>query len=163
MVEEYEKEMATSPITTQRYELPDGQSVTLGQETFQCMEAMFRPSLLKSDCGPTVDYQYGIADMVHCGLQRCDQDIRLELYRNIILTGGNTMHRGFAERLRRELAHREPKATVRVISPPERRSSVWIGGSILGSLQNYRGMWITKSAYEEHGPTVVHHNSSTVF
>jgi len=46
---------------------------------------------------------------------------------------------------------------VQVIAAPERAYSVWIGGSILGSLTTFRdGMLISKSDYEEFGPSVVH-------
>lgn len=43
-----------------------------------------------------------------------------------------------------------------VITPPERKYSVWIGGSILGSLSTFQQMWISKAEYDEAGPTIVH-------
>ena len=45
---------------------------------------------------------------------------------------------------------------VKVIAPPERKYSVWIGGSILGSLSTFHDMWITKEEYDESGPAIVH-------
>lgn len=33
--------------------------------------------------------------------------------------------------------------------------SPWIGGSILGSLTTFSGMWISKEGYEEVGPIIV--------
>ena len=45
---------------------------------------------------------------------------------------------------------------VRIISPPERKYSVWIGGSILGSLNTFQDKWITKYEYDEFGPSIVH-------
>ena len=38
----------------------------------------------------------------------------------------------------------------------KRRYSVWIGGSILSSLQTFQEMWIYKSEYDEAGPSIVH-------
>ena len=35
------------------------------------------------------------------------------------------------------------KFEFKIIAPPERRSSVWIGGSILASLSTFDTMWIT--------------------
>ena len=32
------------------YQLPDGDSLTLGEERFQCPEALFNPSLLGTKC-----------------------------------------------------------------------------------------------------------------
>ena len=43
-----------------------------------------------------------------------------------------------------------------VITPRERKYSVWIGGSILGSLSTFQQMWISKAEYDEAGPTIVH-------
>merc|ERR1712088_877235 len=40
--------------------------------------------------------------------------------------------------------------------PPERKYSVWIGGSILVSLSTFQAMWITKAEYDEAGPSIVH-------
>jgi len=44
----------------------------------------------------------------------------------------------------------------KVVAPPERKYSVWIGGSILSSLTTFQTMWITKREYDEAGPTIVH-------
>merc|ERR1712018_346674 len=41
-------------------------------------------------------------------------------------------------------------------SPPERKYSVWIGGSILASLSTFQQMWISKQEYDECGPSIVH-------
>ncbi|KAL3231932.1 hypothetical protein MRX96_023195 [Rhipicephalus microplus] len=40
--------------------------------------------------------------------------------------------------------------------PPERKYSVWIGGSILASLSTFQQMWISKQEYDESGPSIVH-------
>ena len=45
---------------------------------------------------------------------------------------------------------------VKVIAPPERKYSVWIGGSILASLTTFQQMWITRNEYNESGPSIVH-------
>merc|ERR1712136_423835 len=44
----------------------------------------------------------------------------------------------------------------KIIAPPERKYSVWIGGSILASLSTFQQMWITKQEYDECGPSIVH-------
>ncbi|XP_041478471.1 actin-like isoform X2 [Lytechinus variegatus] len=167
VAEDFEREMSTNQKRTENYQLPDGQEIELGKETFQCMEAMFKPTMLNPDGGAKCaksTYRSGITDIAHCGLQRCDPDTRRTLYENVIITGGNSMHRGFGERVKRELVNRGvPRETLKVICPPERRKSVWIGGSILASLSNYRGMWITKKDYQEYGPTVVYNNSFRIF
>jgi len=45
---------------------------------------------------------------------------------------------------------------IRIIEPPERKFSVWNGGSILSSLSTFQQMWISKEEYDEAGPSIVH-------
>lgn len=48
-----------------------------------------------------------------------------------------------------------PAMRVKVIAPPERKYSVWIGGSILGSLSTFQQMWLSKEEYLEEGVSAV--------
>ena len=43
---------------------------------------------------------------------------------------------------------------IKIIAPPERKYSVWIGGSILASLSTFQQMWISKQEYDESGPGI---------
>jgi actin-related protein len=45
---------------------------------------------------------------------------------------------------------------IKVVAPPERKYSVWYGGSILSALSTFQTMWITKAEYEDVGPSIVH-------
>jgi actin-related protein len=45
---------------------------------------------------------------------------------------------------------------IKIITPPERKYSAWIGGSILASLSTFQQMWISKQEYNESGPSVIH-------
>ena len=49
-----------------------------------------------------------------------------------------------------------PGVKVKVIAPPERKYSVWIGGSIVSSLSTFQQMWISRQEYDESGPGIVH-------
>ena len=42
---------------------------------------------------------------------------------------------------------------VKIVAPPERKYSVWIGGSILASLSTFQQMWCSKAEYDEAGPS----------
>ena len=44
---------------------------------------------------------------------------------------------------------------IKVLAPPERLYSVWLGGSILASLSTFQTMWITKQEYDENGPNII--------
>jgi actin-related protein len=46
--------------------------------------------------------------------------------------------------------------TVTITAPPERKYSVWIGGSIMSGLSSFAEMWITKEEYDVTGPQIVH-------
>ena len=52
---------------------------------------------------------------------------------------------------------------VRLIAPPERKYSVWIGGSVLASLGTFQSMWISKAEYDAEGASVVHRKCSGTF
>merc|ERR1712057_97624 len=84
-------------------------------------------------------------------------NIRKDLYANIVLSGGTTMYAGIADRMSKEITALAPASMkVKVIAPPERKYSVWIGGSILSSLSTFQQMWISKQEYDESGPSIVH-------
>jgi len=79
------------------------------------------------------------------------------LYANIVLSGGTTMYPGIDERMSKEITALAPATMkIKIVAPPERKYSVWIGGSILASLSTFQQMWITKQEYDESGPTIVH-------
>jgi actin, other eukaryote len=150
---DFNEEMAkskTSPSIEKQFELPDGSPLTIGNERFRAPEALFQPSLLGLD----ID---GADETTYKSIMKCDLDIRRDLYGNVVLSGGTTMYPGIAERLTKELTNRAPPAMkVRVVAPPERKFSVWIGGSILSSLSSFQQMWVSKAEYEEAGPSIVH-------
>ena len=105
-----------------------------------------------------------------------DVDIRRSLYGNIICAGGSSMFKGLPERLAKEMEALATAPTiegegafrVRVIAPPERKYSAWIGGSILSSLESFgtdynesfQSGWVTKAEYDDVGPSIVHRKCS---
>ena len=67
------------------------------------------------------------------------------------------MFEGIGERLHKEVSLLAPQSmNVKIIAPPERKYSVWIGGSILASLSSFHHMWISRTEYKECGATIVH-------
>ncbi len=90
-------------------------------------------------------------------IMSCDVDIRKDLYANVVLEGGGSLFEGLLERLEKELHAFAPSTMrIKVVAPPERKYSVWIGDSILVSLSTFQQMWVAKSEYDESGPSIVH-------
>jgi actin-related protein len=150
---DFEAEMKTfaeSSAMDKTYELPDGNTVTVGNQRFRCPEALFQPMKLGKEFA-------GVHELTFQSIMKCDVDVRKDLYGNIVLSGGTTMFPGIAERLNKEVVALAPSSMkIKVIAPPERKYSVWIGGSILSSLSTFQTMWITKAEYDESGPGIVH-------
>jgi actin beta/gamma 1 len=140
----------TSSEIEKDYELPDGQVITVGNERFRCPEALFQPSFIGLEAS-------GVHQTTFNSIMKCDVDIRKDLYANIVLSGGTTMFSGIGERMDKEItALAPPTMKIKVVAPPERKYSVWIGGSILASLSTFASMWIAKAEYDESGPSIVH-------
>jgi len=151
---DYEAEMAKAESNAgaveKEYELPDGNVITVGNERFRAPEVLFQPALIGME-------QEGVHEATFHSIMKCDVDIRKDLYSNIVLSGGTTMYPGIQERLQKDITNMAPPSVkVKVIAPPERKYSVWIGGSILASLTTFQQMWIGKEEYEESGPSIVH-------
>merc|ERR1719413_146744 len=150
---DYDDEMEKSETSSeleQNYELPDGQVITVGAERFRAPEVLFQPQFIGLE-------QEGIHKLTFSSIMKCDVDIRKDLYGNVVMSGGTTMYQGIPERVQKEVKSLAPDSmTIKIIAPPERKSSVWIGGSILSSLSTFEQMWIKKEEYDESGPSIVH-------
>merc|ERR1711900_72495 len=150
---DYEEELAQADQSSElekNYELPDGNIITIGAERFRCPEVLFKPNLVGLE-------SEGIHKLCFDSIMKCDVDIRKDLYGNIVMSGGSTMFSQVDERMKKEIEALAPASmNIKIIAPPERKYSVWIGGSILSSLSTFEEMWITKDEYDESGPAIVH-------
>lgn len=130
------------------YELPDGRRINVNIARFKCGELLFQPSLNGKEYA-------GIHLQAYDSIQKCDIDIRSELYQNVILSGGTTMFKGLPERLEKELQALLPAGKkAKVNAAEDRKYAVFVGGSILAALPTFESMWITAAEFGEHGPGI---------
>ncbi|KAF7694686.1 actin [Cucumispora dikerogammari] len=127
------------------FELPDHSKISIFSEKFKSAELLFNPSLRGFESP-------GVHEMIYNSIMSCDIDLRKELYKNIVMSGGSTMIKGLPERMKAEVKALAPEsAEVNIIAPAERKYAVWIGGSILASLSSFQKCWISAATYEEGG------------
>jgi len=142
---DFDEELTNSESSSEcetNYELPDGSIITVGNERFRCPEVLFQPGLLGQEFS-------GVHEVTFNSIMKCDVDIRKDLYNNIVLSGGTTMFPGIADRMNKEITALAPSSMkIKVVAPPERKYSVWIGGSILASMEGFQDHWITREKYD---------------
>nr|XP_014284908.1 actin-related protein 2-B isoform X1 [Halyomorpha halys] len=160
-IETEQKLALETTVLVEPYTLPDGRVIRVSGERFEAPEALFQPHLIN------VEGQ-GIAEMVFNTIQAADIDMRTELYKHIVLSGGSTMYPGLPSRLEREIKQlyiervlkndidKISKFKIRVEDPPHRKDMVFIGGAVLAEvMKNKEKFWITKQEYDEKGVAVL--------
>jgi len=157
-----EKKLALETTTVvQSFTLPDGRLLKVGPERFEAPEALFNPRVIDVE-------SKGLAELVFDCIQSSDMNVRPELYKHIVLSGGSTMYPGLPSRLEKEIKHlhmthvckgdreQSAKLKLRIEDPPRRKHMVFLGGSVLADImKDKEAFWMTKAEYEEKGITEV--------
>ncbi len=136
------------------YNLPDGNIINLGREISNIPNLIFNPSDIGLDIQP-------LHEAIYESIMKCDIHIRKELLGNILLCGGNSMIKGFPERLKEKLEETLGKnfqGCVRINANSDRKFSVWTGASVICSITNFQNMWIPKNDYDEMGDSLLLRN-----
>lgn len=93
-----------------------------------------------------------VPEAVWGAIQAVEVDTRVDLGKNILLSGGNSMFAGFADRLKAEIVKLAPEASdIRVTASKDRKNAVWVGTSGMASLSTFAAQMITKQDFEETG------------
>jgi actin len=92
-LEGYEKGTTKSSV----FELPDGENfrIQLDEEVIKIPESCF-------DSGVIGKYTPGLHELVFESIRKCENEVRRELFGNVILSGGNTLLNGFVSRMNKE-------------------------------------------------------------
>lgn len=94
VAENYEKEKYRVEIND--YELSDGNSIKIKEEKYICPEALFNLTKMGKEGEGIVEACYNLS-------QKCDDDLKSEMFGNIVLSGGNTKFKGFDNRFLLEM------------------------------------------------------------
>lgn len=68
----------------------------MGQERFEAPEVLFKPFLVDKE-------SVGMSEMLFNTIQSVEIDLRSELYKHIVLSGGSTMYPGLPSRLEKDV------------------------------------------------------------
>ncbi|KAF8997876.1 Actin/actin-like protein [Cyathus striatus] len=144
-------------VLVESYTLPDGRTIKVGSERFEAPECMFQPHLVDVE-------QPGVAEMLFQTIQNAAVDVRSELYKHIVLSGGSSMYPGLPSRLEKEMKQlyltrvlggdptRLNKFKIRIEDPPRRKHAVFLGGAVLADIMKARSeFWISREEWFEEG------------
>ncbi|OCB86316.1 Actin/actin-like protein [Sanghuangporus baumii] len=144
-------------VLVETFTLPDGRVIKVGQERFEAPECMFQPHLVDVE-------QPGVAEMLFQTIQAAAIDVRSELYKHIVLSGGSSMYPGLPSRLEKEMKQlyltrvlagdtsRLNNFKIRIEDPPRRKHMVFLGGAVLADImKNRQEFWVSHEEWAEQG------------
>uniref|UniRef100_A0AAZ3R7Z0 Actin-related protein 6 n=1 Tax=Oncorhynchus tshawytscha TaxID=74940 RepID=A0AAZ3R7Z0_ONCTS len=121
------------------------QILRLANERFAVPEMLFHPS----DIGI---HEIGIPEALVNSINNMPEEMQPHFYKNIVLTGGNTLFPGFRDRVYKEVRSLTPTDfQVSVLQPPNPISYPWEGGKLLAENPDFDEMVVTREDYEENG------------
>lgn len=144
-------------VLVESYTLPDGRTIKVGPERFEAPECMFQPHLVDLE-------QPGVAEMLFGAIQAAPVDVRTDLYKHVVLSGGSSMYPGLPSRLEKEMKQlyltrvlngdpsRLNKFKIKIEDPPRRKHMVFLGGAVLADIMRSRqDFWISREEWFEKG------------
>ena len=132
------------------YYLPDGSSISIGDERILAPEILFNPEYIGKE-------YLSFPEMIISSVNKVDIQLKQKSYENILLSGGNTCFNGLYEQLHTELKNKlikNMKINLNKTDKPE--FSCWIGGNIISTLEIFKKMWVTRNEWIEKGSKVIH-------
>jgi len=148
-----EMKQASETMSFERsYTLPNSKVIKLQTEILKVPELLFQPS----HGGYDLD---GIHKLTFDAIMKCDPEIRKELFKNIVLSGGSTMFDNMRERMKKEIQALAPSPMgPEVEAPADRKFSQWLGGSILANLDSFNHLWIKREEFKVKKGQILYRN-----
>ncbi len=160
VAEDYDSQMkkCLDSNKKQTYLLPDTKVViSYSGEKYQCPEMLFQPNMYNKEySGSIQDQPTGIHEQAFGAIKKCDEDVQKDLFLNAVLCGGSSLFLKIKNKFQKELQSLAPTGkNVKVIAPPERKYSAWLGGAILASLDSFRKtMFVSRKDFDENGNSI---------
>lgn len=135
------------------YKLPDGTSFKMPEDIESNAHSLF----FKSDRSHNTTFY----ELLNTSIQKIsDNKIDGKLFNSLILTGGNTLVEGFLESTKDNVknicqVYQLPSKIFAFPTDEITSHSVWIGGSIFSSIDNFLQFYITKAELAEYGESIV--------
>jgi actin-related protein 3 len=142
----------------------------VGYERFLCPEVWFSPEMVSSE------YTTPVAVLINRAIRLSPIQDRMQLFGNIVLSGGSTTFDGLAKRLQSDVQAivdadlksnaeiatkklgREVKAgkvPVKIVEHKRQQYAVWYGGAMLAMTgKPFYTQCLTKAQYDEVGPSI---------
>uniref|UniRef100_A0A5F9DJK8 Actin related protein 6 n=1 Tax=Oryctolagus cuniculus TaxID=9986 RepID=A0A5F9DJK8_RABIT len=124
------------------------QILRLANERFAVPEILFNPS----DIGIQ---EMGIPEAIVYSIQNLPEEMQPHFFRNIVLTGGNSLFPGFRDRVYSEVRCLTPTDyDVSVVLPENPITYAWEGGKLISENDDFEDMVVTREDYEENGHSI---------
>ncbi|KAJ2021819.1 NuA4 histone acetyltransferase subunit [Coemansia sp. IMI 209128] len=142
------------------FEFADGFNVSVGALRYAAPEIMFNPNQFLTRRPKRLENVslMGVHEMAVRSVLTSDVDLRPQLLNNVVLSGGSSLFPCFSDRIAVMLQDACPGSRIKYYSlnsKTERKSTAWLGGSILASLGTFHQLWISRAEYDEQGASVV--------
>ena len=140
------RQHSTESDPPREFELPDGKKLMIDNEISKCTEIFFNPALFSLEC-------QALHELLFAVVTKFEPPHRANFYGNVIFAGGNTLFPGLSDRIGKELF--SLGSSTRLLPHlhicPERLYSVWQGGSILASLEQFNTHCMSSLDFHETG------------
>ena len=133
------------------YTMPDGKKIYLKEFKDKCPEILFNPKIYSA----TSNKQSITQNLVN-SINKCDNDIKKDLYGNIVLTGVNSKFGSLKDRLKKEICSSVSNSYEYNIDISCNENGIQKGVEDFLSNPIFKEMWLTKEDYENNGASAVY-------